>query len=142
MRREVKCGNVGGRRERVAKVGIRLEVRSRWVIVGKRSGVAGFERVIVFERRVREWRGRVARGLRVDRVVRSLADRERVVRWGAESGVGVVLRELEARERACSAGKVEVRVVIWKLGNQRVWVRRLRSLLLPKIGGCRRERGL
>ena len=38
-RREVRWGNVGGRSEMAGKVGIRLEVRSRWVMVGKRSGV-------------------------------------------------------------------------------------------------------
>ena len=96
----------------MAKVEIRLEVRSRWFSVGKRRGVVGVERVSALERRVREWRGSVDRGLRVDRVVRSLAERDRVVRCGVERGVGVVLRELEAKERVCSVGKVEVMVVI------------------------------
>ena len=96
----------------MAKVETRLEVRSRWFSVGERRGAVGLERAIAFERRVREWRGRVNRGLRVDRVVRSLADSERVVMWGVERGVGVVLMELEAKERVCSVGKVEVMVVI------------------------------
>ena len=68
--------------------------------------------MIALERRVRELRGRVARGPSIERVGKLLADKERVVRWVVERDVEIVFREFDARERVCSVGKVEVRVVI------------------------------
>ena len=94
-----------GSEDRKEKEGMRLWVRSRWVMVRKVGDLAEVvamvsgARVSLLDRRERVARGRSVSSERVERLIRLLQANERLVRCGFESGTETAVRSLEATER-------------------------------------------